>query len=106
MAKFREFIRDRVRYGAYFSDGVDYFSLNRHTFLHNQVLIRFALQRNMVVIPKSVTESRIKENFQVFDFALSKEDMDAIMAFDRPDGRALLLEWCNHLPHYPFNIPF
>jgi len=71
-----------------------------------QVLIRFALQRNMVVIPKSVTESRIKENFQVFDFALSKEDMDAIMAFDRPDGRALLLEWCNHLPHYPFNIPF
>jgi len=71
-----------------------------------QVLIRFALQRNLVVIPKSVTPSRIKENFEIFDFELSKEDMAAIMAFDRPDGRALLLDWCNHLPHYPFDIPF
>ena len=59
-----------------------------------------------MVIPKSVTASRIKQNFEVFDFELSKEDMDAIMAFDRPDGRALLLDWCSHLNHYPFHIEF
>jgi len=71
-----------------------------------QVLIRFALDRGLVVIPKSVTASRIKQNFEVFDFALSKEDLSAIMSFDRPDGRALLLPWCDHLPYYPFHIEF
>lgn len=41
-----------------------------------QVCIAFAAQRGIVVIPKSVTESRIKENFE--DFELSKEDFDAV----------------------------
>lgn len=41
-----------------------------------QVCIAFAAQRGIVVIPKSVTESRIKENFQ--DFELSNEDFDAV----------------------------
>lgn len=72
-----------------------------------QVLIRFGLQRSMVVIPKSVTPSRIDENLAVFDFVLSGDDMEAILAFDRPeDGRALLLPWCDHLNHYPFHVPF
>jgi diketogulonate reductase-like aldo/keto reductase len=43
-----------------------------------QVMIRWHLQLGNVVIPKTVTPSRIKENFEVFDFRLDNDDMAAI----------------------------
>lgn len=43
-----------------------------------QVIIRWNIQRNVVVLPKSVNEQRIKSNIDVFDFALSVEEMNAI----------------------------
>ena len=47
-----------------------------------QVILRWHLQLGNVVIPKSVTPSRIRENFELFDFALSEDDMAAIERLD------------------------
>lgn len=47
-----------------------------------QVALRFLLQSDVVVIPKSTHENRMKENFDVFDFALTEEDMKMIQALD------------------------
>ena len=47
-----------------------------------QVVLRWLTQRRVVVIPKSVRKERIIENFDIFDFELSPEDMDAIVSLD------------------------
>ncbi|PAV58506.1 hypothetical protein WR25_17099 [Diploscapter pachys] len=43
-----------------------------------QILLRYAMDRGIAVIPKSVTPSRIKENFQLFDFKLSPEEIKTL----------------------------
>ncbi|MCP8884539.1 aldo/keto reductase [Devosia sp. XJ19-1] len=59
----------------------------RHGKSAAQVIIRWHLDMGLVVIPKSVTPSRIVENFDVFDFALSEADKAAIAGLDAADGR-------------------
>ena len=60
---------------------------NRHGKSPAQVIIRWHLDMGLVVIPKSVTPSRIVENFDVFDFSLSDADKAAIAGLDAADGR-------------------
>ncbi|OME90811.1 MULTISPECIES: aldo/keto reductase [Paenibacillus] len=47
-----------------------------------QVVLRWLVQREVVVIPKSVRKERIVENFNIFDFALSADDVEQISTLD------------------------
>lgn len=51
-----------------------------------QVILRFLMQSDVVAIPKTVNPSRMAENFAIFDFALSEDDMARIRELDRGRG--------------------
>ncbi|WP_270814525.1 aldo/keto reductase [Hungatella effluvii] len=51
-----------------------------------QIMLRWHIQRGVVVIPKSVHYERMEENFNVFDFTLSREDMERIKALDKKES--------------------
>jgi 2,5-diketo-D-gluconate reductase A len=59
---------------------------NKHGKSPAQVIIRWHLQEGLVVIPKSVTPSRIRENLEVFDFKLDDEDLAEITSLDDPQN--------------------
>jgi len=75
-----------------------------------QVLIRWQIQRGVIVIPKSVTPARIQENGDVFDFTLTDQEMKDIAGFDC-NGRLIvpMVEGkprdASH-PHFPFHVEF
>ena len=56
-----------------------------------QTALRFLIQENVVIIPKSTHKERMEQNFDVFDFKLSVDDVAAIRALD--GGKSL---FCDH----------
>ena len=50
-----------------------------------QVALRYLIQRSIIAIPKSTHTERMKQNLDVFDFALTPEDMESIRPLDKPD---------------------
>lgn len=70
-----------------------------------QILLRFNVQRGIIVIPKSVTEERIQNNFELFDFELTSEEMSSIGNFEEK-YRYCHLNWLKSDPNYPFRLEF
>ncbi|XP_055536818.1 aldo-keto reductase family 1 member B1-like [Wyeomyia smithii] len=66
-----------------------------------QVLIRYQIQLGHVVIPKSVTKSRIASNFDVFSFELDADDMKQLAALERNERICPEFGAYGH-PHHPF----
>ena len=58
-----------------------------------QVCLRFLVQQGVVVIPRTSKVERLTENFEIFDFELSDDEMAAIRALARPDGRVVTAAW-------------
>ncbi|MFJ8076323.1 aldo/keto reductase [Streptomyces sp. NPDC096176] len=69
--------------GALLQDPVLAGIAQRHGRTPAQVVLRWHVQLGNVVIPKSVTPSRIRENVDVFGFTLTADDMDALAGLDR-----------------------
>jgi diketogulonate reductase-like aldo/keto reductase len=67
----------------------------RHGRTPAQVLLRWCIERDVPVIPKSTHRERIAENAGIFDFALSAKDLAELDALDRTGGtdRALERKW-------------
>ncbi len=72
--------------GRHLSDGAVAEIAERVERTPAEVLIRWSLQRDLIVIPKSTHQNRIEENGRVFDFELSDEDMAKLDALDRTGG--------------------
>ncbi|KAG3257772.1 1,5-anhydro-D-fructose reductase isoform X2 [Ictidomys tridecemlineatus] len=70
-----------------------------------QILIRFQIQRDLIVIPKSTNPKRIQENIQVFDFELTENHMDEIMSLNKNLRLATFPTTESH-KDYPFHIDF
>ncbi|WP_294465218.1 aldo/keto reductase [uncultured Ruminococcus sp.] len=58
----------------------------KHNRTTAQIILRWHLQRGIVVIPKSTHAERMKENFDVFDFELTKEEMSTIALLDKDES--------------------
>lgn len=73
--------------GQLLSDPVLARIAGKHGRTPAQTIIRWHIDNGLIVIPKSVTPSRIVENFDVFGFVLDAEDMAAIAGLDNPSAR-------------------
>jgi diketogulonate reductase-like aldo/keto reductase len=55
---------------------------DKYSKSYAQIMLRFLIEKGLVVIPKSIKPKRIEENFSLFDFSLDKNDMDLLLAED------------------------
>ncbi len=64
----------------------------------SQVTLRWHVQRGDIVFPKSVTRSRVEENFDIFDFELSEDDLREITALNRDERTGPDPDTFNYIP--------
>ncbi|PWL88749.1 MAG: aldo/keto reductase [Escherichia coli] len=69
--------------GAYFDNELLVSLAEKYGKTPAQIILRWDYQGDIVTIPKSVTEKRIKENMDILDFSLTDEEMEQIFAMDK-----------------------
>lgn len=74
----------------------------KHGKKPSQILLKFHVQRGVVVIPKSVTKERIIENADIFDFELTEEELASLIALNRNE-RIVSLEAMKRCKNFPFD---
>jgi len=74
----------------------------KHKKTAAQVILRWAIQRGTVAIPKSIRRTRLEENYNVWDFELTPDEISAINGLDKNWRLATLDRDINHR-HYPFH---
>ncbi|XP_054161807.1 aldo-keto reductase family 1 member B1-like [Oppia nitens] len=83
--------------------------LNDIAINHNktvpQVLLRWLIQRDIIIIPKTTKQERLIENFNVFDFQLTDDEMKAIFKLNK-NKRIFAKSESSNNREYPFNIEF
>jgi aldehyde reductase len=67
-----------------------------------QILLRYLIQRNLAVVPKSANPSRIRENIDIFNFNLTSDEMNTIEV-NAPNERRFDFYWVQGHPEYPFS---
>jgi len=77
-----------------------------------QVVLRWVVQREIIVIPKTVTKSRLVENINIFDFELTEDDLKAIFSLEGSTlsvdngARGCAEDAANNHKYWPFHIEF
>lgn len=87
-----------IAQGKVLSDSVLKDIAERHGKTTAQVTLRWHIQRGDIVFPKSVTRSRVEENFHLFDFELTGQDMQAISGLDRGERTGADPDTLNYIP--------
>lgn len=64
-----------------------------------QIILRWDLQSNVITIPKSVHDNRIKQNADIYDFELSSDDISAINALNKNQPSLVYDDFAWHTPH-------
>lgn len=62
----------------------------KHNKSPAQIILRYFVQKNIVMIPKSVTPSRLRENIDLFGFSLGDSDLAAIKALDKGEAGRMM----------------
>lgn len=66
------------------------------------ILIRYQLQRNVIVIPKAIQKAHLESNLEALNFELSRDDMRKLDSLNR-NHRLLKFERCMNHKYYPYN---